>query len=160
MAKLVLEDGKTFEGTIYTSGKTFSGKIEIVYDMVGYEQVLTNAVYENSIVLFSYPMIGNYGFNKEEMKEKKVYPNCVIAKEFCEKPSNFTCNQTIKEFFEKNGVVSVCDIDTREIARYIVKNGSMQGVIFEDKIDESVIPESLKTNKSFMKIVNKISKGE
>lgn len=128
-AVLVLEDGTVFEGTSFgTTGKVFG---EVVFNtcMSGYQEILTDPSYKGQMVVMTYPMIGNYGFNNEDNESYQPHVQGFIVKELCELPSNWRNQGTPNDYFINQGICGICDIDTRKLTQHIRNHGSMYGVI-------------------------------
>lgn len=128
-ALLVLEDGT------YYIGKAF-GKIgevygEVVFNtcMTGYQEILTDPSYKGQIVVMTYPLIGNYGFNFEDNESHKPHIQGFVVKELCDMPSNWRNTGKPDSFFKENDITGICDIDTRHLTQHIRNHGSMFGVI-------------------------------
>lgn len=117
--KLVLEDGTVYEGYAFGASGEVRGEIILNTAMAGYQKTLTDPLYEDKIVLFTYPLIGNYGVNSKDFKNLKKTLNGMIAKEVCEKPSNFSCEYTLDEVLKEMGIVGICGIDTRSLTKKI-----------------------------------------
>ncbi|MDR2606446.1 MAG: carbamoyl phosphate synthase small subunit [Oscillospiraceae bacterium] len=129
-AYLVLENGRIFEGESF--GADISDTIgEVVFTtaMTGYQETLTDPSYAGQIVLQTFPLIGNYGINGEDMESGKSYVRGYIVKTPCEEPSNFRCETTLTHFLKKQKVPAIYGVDTREITRILRERGVMNGVI-------------------------------
>lgn len=117
--KIILEDGTTYEGYSFGAKGTVEGEIVINTTMSAYQATLTDEKYENKIVLFTYPLIGNTGVNSSDFKGKKKTLEGMIIKELCDKPSNFTVEFTLDEVLKEMGIVGICGIDTRSLTRKV-----------------------------------------
>ena len=118
-ACILLSDGTVFEGYNFGCEGTTIGEIVFTTGMTGYQEVLTDPSYYGQIVLQTYPLIGNYGVNNDDMESEKSWVNGYIVKEWCEEPSNFRTTATINDFLVKQGKIGIWDIDTRALTRKI-----------------------------------------
>ncbi len=135
-AILALEDGTIFEGKAF--GATSSGHGEVCFNtsMTGYQEILTDPSYKNQMVTMTYPEIGNYGINQEDVESKQVQVSGFIIKNLCTTPSNWrnsTDSQgkliTLEQYLIKNNIPGICGIDTRKLVRTLREKGSLSGVI-------------------------------
>lgn len=151
-AKLILENGKVFSGTAFGSVKDAVGEVVFTTGMTGYQELLTDPAYANKLVVMTYPLIGNYGINLEDMESDKVLLNGFIVREKCEVPNNWRCEMELEGFLKQKGIMAIEGIDTRALTRIIRDNGAMKGIIttkelsdadikkyFEDYSDKGVI---------------------
>lgn len=143
-AYLVLKDGTLFKGkAIGKAGKVFG---EVVFNtaMVGYQELLTDPANEGLLVAQTFPLIGNYGINNYGNESDRVYAKGYIVRELCDEPSSFRCEGTLGAFMEQQGVVGICDIDTRHLTKVIREKGVMPGVIITaDEIDVDAVASEL-----------------
>lgn len=135
-AWLLLSDGSVFEGYNFGREGTTIGEIVFTTGMTGYQEVLTDPSYYGQIVLQTYPLIGNYGINADDMESKRSWVNGYIVKEWCEEPSNFRNANNINEFMKEEDKIGIWDVDTRAITRRIRKHGSMNGAITTEDLTQ------------------------
>jgi len=128
-AYLVLEDGTYFEGKFFGPHHQVFGEVVFNTSMTGYQEVLTDPSYKGQIVVMTYPLIGNYGYNKEDNESSEPHVQGFIAKEISDLSSNWRSEGTLEEFFFHHGITGLYDIDTRQLTRHIRHHGSMYGVI-------------------------------
>lgn len=140
-AQLILENGKRFSGEMFGAIKDVVGEVVFSTSMVGYQEVLTNPSYTGKIVTMTFPLIGNYGINSEDMDADKVNLSAFIVREKCDEPSNFRMETTLEKFLEKENVVGLCGVDTRALTRTIRDCGSMRAVIVRGEPDDKTIKE-------------------
>lgn len=155
-AFIVLEDGHIFEGKRFGAEGDTLGELVFTTGMVGYIETLTDPCYCGQIVVQTFPLLGNYGMIYEDTEGKKSYVKGVVAREWCDTPSNFRCDGDIDEYLKKEGVVGICDVDTREIAQIIREKGVMNAKIVDEITDE--IKEELK-NYKVVNAVETVAKG-
>jgi carbamoyl-phosphate synthase small subunit len=128
-AMLVLEDGRTFRGRAFTGGGETYGEVVFNTSMTGYQEVLTDPSYKGQIVCMTYPLIGNYGVNGEDMESAGVQVEGFIVREYLPFPSNYRATRTLKEFLEAAKVIGIEGIDTRALTKHLRTAGALMGVI-------------------------------
>ena len=140
---IVLQDGHIFEGKGFAASGDAVGELVFTTGMVGYIETLTDAAYYGQIVMQTFPLIGNYGMISEDKLLDKSVINGYVVREWCEKPSNFRCEENILPFLTDSNVVSIYDVDTREITKIIRENGVMNACITDDpsKVDLKALAE-------------------
>jgi len=128
-AILALADGSVFVGnSIGAAGHTVG---EVVFNtaMTGYQEILTDPSYCQQIVTLTYPHIGNYGVNSEDVESEKVYAAGLIIKDLPLLVSNFRISMTLPEYLVKEGTVAIANIDTRQLTRHLRNQGAQNGCI-------------------------------
>jgi carbamoyl-phosphate synthase small subunit len=141
-AILVLADGTVFRGTsIGASGHATSSQTvgEVVFNtsMTGYQEILTDPSYTKQIVTLTYPHIGNYGVNIEDVESGQVYASGLIIRDLPLTHSNFRNSQSLSEYLVANQVVAIADIDTRQLTRILREKGAQTGAIVAGEADET-----------------------
>ncbi len=126
---VVLEDGKVFEGKSFGAEGEALGEVVFNTSITGYQEILTDPSYNRQIVAMTYPMIGNYGVNEDDIESDKVQVEGFIVKEACKYPSNYTSTLSLSEYLINDGIVGVEKVDTRALTRHIRLAGSMKAVI-------------------------------
>jgi len=128
-ALLALADGTIFRGTsIGAPGRT-AGEVVFNTAITGYQEILTDPSYCRQIVTLTYPHIGNYGINPEDVEATKVYAAGLIIKNLPLRVSNFRQAMTLPQYLEREGTVAISDIDTRRLTRVLRTTGAQNGVI-------------------------------
>lgn len=136
-AILVLADGTVFKGiSIGASGYTV-GEVVFNTSMTGYQEILTDPSYTKQIVTLTYPHIGNYGTNPEDVESDGVYASGLIIRDLPLLHSNFRSTQTLSEYLTANNVVAIADIDTRKLTRILRDKGAQAGCIIAGEVDEA-----------------------
>lgn len=115
--KIILEDGTIYEAYAFGAKGTVEAEVIINTTISDYQSCLTDKDYENKIVLFTYPLIGNTGVNSKDFKGKEKTLAAMIVKEYCEIPSNFTAEFSLDEVLKELGIVGVYGFDTRSLAK-------------------------------------------
>ncbi|WP_024614109.1 glutamine-hydrolyzing carbamoyl-phosphate synthase small subunit [Clostridium sp. Ade.TY] len=131
-AKLILENGVIFEGKAFGYLKENVGEVVFTTGMTGYQEVLTDPSYHGQIVTMTYPLIGNYGINLEDMESSKPQVSGFIVREKCDIPNNFRCELTLDDYLRQNKIVGLEGIDTRALTKILRNNGTMRGIIVLD----------------------------
>jgi len=126
---LVLEDGSVFEGAAFAGGGETMGEVVFNTGMTGYQEVITDPSYKGQIVTMTYPLVGNYGINDEDMESAGIHLEGFIVKEYQPHPSNWRMNQSLKSFLESYGKIGIEGIDTRALTCRLRLSGSMKGII-------------------------------
>ncbi len=138
-AQLILENGERYSGEMFGEPKDVVGEVIFTTGMTGYQETFTDSSYAGQILTMTFPMIGNYGINDEDMLSDKVSLKAVIMREKCDSPSNFRSKTTLDEFLKEQGVTALCGIDTRVLTKSLRDNGIMKGVIMKgEPSDEEV----------------------
>jgi len=128
-AYLALENGAFFSGFSFGAEGETEGEVIFNTGMTGYQEILTDPSYKGQIVLMTYPEIGNYGVNDEDVESWKPWVEGFIVKEYWDAPSNFRSESSLGTYLEKHGIVGTWGVDTRMITRMIREEGAMRGVI-------------------------------
>lgn len=128
-AILALEDGTWFEGRSFTGEGQGGGEVIFNTGMSGYQEVLTDPSYIGQMVCMTYPLIGNYGVNPEDVESDRVQVEAMIVKECCKQPSNWRATQSLPDYLREAGVIGLEGIDTRALTRHLRIHGAQRGVI-------------------------------
>ncbi|WP_273483222.1 glutamine-hydrolyzing carbamoyl-phosphate synthase small subunit [Desulforamulus ruminis] len=138
-AQLVLEDGTIFSGKAFGATGEQWGEVVFNTGMTGYQEVLTDPSYCGQIVVMTYPLIGNYGINKEDFEAKSSFVRGFVVKEECDRPSNWRVSNKIDEFLAREGVIGIAGIDTRALTRKIRSHGTLRGIISTEVSDAAAL---------------------
>ena len=138
-ALLVLEDGFSLEGRSVTGPCESGGELVFNTSMGSYQEIVTDPAYAGQMVCMSYPLIGNYGINEEDMESSEPRLSALLVKECCKEPSNWRAQESLPDFLLRHGVPFVEGLDTRALTRHIRINGAMRGVISTDGSDVDVL---------------------
>ncbi|VAW41503.1 Carbamoyl-phosphate synthase small chain [hydrothermal vent metagenome] len=134
-AMIGLEDGSIITGESFTGPGEAVGEIVFNTSMSGYQEILTDPSYAGQLVTMTYPLIGNYGVNDEDMESSTVHPRAFLMREYRQEPSNFRSTSTLAEFLLKFNILGVQGIDTRMLTRIIRTSGAMKAVISTEDLD-------------------------
>ncbi len=138
-ALLALADGTVFEGTSFGAEGETIGEVIFNTSMTGYQEVLTDPSYKGQMVVMTYPLIGNYGINLEDVESKAPAVEGFIVKEASPCPSNWRSTRDLDGYLKEHGVVGIQRIDTRALTKHLRDYGAMEGVISTRDLD----PDSL-----------------
>lgn len=136
IAKLALEDGTVFTGHAFGAGGTSEGEVVFNTSMTGYQEILTDPSYKGQIVTMTYPLIGNYGINKEDVESKQPHVAGFVVKELSPVTSNWRSTMSLDEYLKQNNIIGIEGIDTRALVRKLRISGSMRGVLSTDILDD------------------------
>jgi carbamoyl-phosphate synthase small subunit len=134
-AVLALEDGTVYPGWAFGAGSRTEGEVVFNTSMTGYQEILTDPSYRGQIVCMTYPLIGNYGFNREDMESHRIFLAGFIVKEACPYPSNWRSKGSLEEALVSEGVLGITGIDTRSLVKKLRVAGVMRGVITTQSSD-------------------------
>jgi carbamoyl-phosphate synthase small subunit len=133
-ALLALEDGRTFPCRSFTGPGEATGEVVFNTSMTGYQEVLTDPSYSGQMVVMTYPLIGNYGVNPEDIESDRIQVAAFLVKEYQAQPSNFRSKATLADYLTGQGILGVEGLDTRAITRHIRNAGAMRAIISTDDL--------------------------
>ena len=133
-AYLLLADGTVLEGQSFGAKGTVIGEVVFTTGMTGYQETLTDPSYYGQIVVQTFPLIGNYGVNREDFESKKSYVSGYIVREWCNTPSNFRSEGNVNDFIAEQNIIGIHSIDTRSLTRKIREYGVMNGAITTEDV--------------------------
>jgi carbamoyl-phosphate synthase small subunit len=146
LAKLALEDGTVYTGRSFgAQGETF-GEVVFNTSMTGYQEVLTDPSYKGQIVTMTYPLIGNYGINAEDVESRRPQVEGFIVRELSRTPSNFRAHGTLDAYLRENNVLGLEGIDTRALVRRLRVRGTMTGVLSTTDFDDASLVHKARTS--------------
>ncbi|MEX2672405.1 MAG: glutamine-hydrolyzing carbamoyl-phosphate synthase small subunit [Phycisphaeraceae bacterium] len=138
IAKLALEDGTVFTGTAFGAvdhPEPVAGEVVFNTGMTGYQEILTDPSYAGQIVTMTYPHIGNYGINEEDIESKKVQVAGFVVRELASHPSNYRATNRLERWLAEQGVLGIAGIDTRALTRKLRIDGAMRGILSAIELD-------------------------
>jgi len=143
-AILALENGAVFEGRAVGAEGESSGELVFNTSMTGYQEILTDPSYAGQIVTMTYPLIGNYGVNPEDVESRKPFVEGFVMRECCFEPSNWRAKQTLPEYLKEHGIVAIDGVDTRRITKMLRTEGAKKSVISTTDFDrDSLIQKAI-----------------
>src|SRR3982751_5684477 len=141
IAKLALEDGTVFTGTAFGAAGTTEGEGVFNTSMTGYQEILTDPSYSGEIVAMTYPLIGNYGINRQDVESKKPQVAGFVVKELAPLHSNYRADMSLDEYLKQNDIIGIEGIDTRALTRKLRIAGAMPGVLSTEILDDAALVE-------------------
>lgn len=161
--KLILEDGSVYKGYGFGSDEEMTGEVVFNTAMTGYQETISDPSYNGQIITFTYPLIGNYGINRDDYETINPSIKGIVTREICKKPSNFRSRNTLDKVLEELGIPGISGVDTRSFAKRIRDYGTVKGVIVDivkdteevvKKLRETTLPRDqiaqVSTKKSFV----------
>jgi len=134
-AILVLEDGRTFNGTSFGAEGEAFGEMVFNTSMSGYQEILTDPSYAGQIVCMTYPLIGNYGTNAEDVESRPPWVEGFLLREASRVASNFRSTMSLQDYLKANNIVGIEHIDTRALVRHIRAKGAMRSAVSTVDLD-------------------------
>lgn len=128
-AHLILSDGTHLTGRLLGAPGETVGEVVFNTGMTGYQEILTDPSYAGQQVVFTYPMIGNYGINEDDFESDRIQVKGIIVREACEEPSNWRSTQTLHQLLERRGITAIQGVDTRALTKRIRTAGVTMGMI-------------------------------
>ncbi len=135
-AKLALEDGTVFSGENFGASGEISGEVVFNTSMTGYQEILTDPSYRGQIVTMTYPLIGNYGINPEDVESSGLKLAGFVIRELSRRRSNFRSTEKLEDYLASAGVIGLAGIDTRALVKHIRTAGAMTGVLSSTDLDD------------------------
>lgn len=145
-AILALEDGSVYKGIAFGAKKTTVGEVCFNTSMTGYQEILTDPSYKAQIVTMTYPLIGNYGVNTQDVESYQPHVHGFVVRELSRVVSNWRADGSLGDYLEENGIPGISGVDTRAITRKLRVEGAMNGVISTEDISDE---EAVKMAKSW-----------
>jgi carbamoyl-phosphate synthase small subunit len=140
-AVLVLRDGRVFRGEALGALGETAGEVIFNTAMSGYQEILTDPSYRGQVVVMTYPMIGNYGLNAEDVESRRPWVNGFVVKEASPFPSSWRGRVSLGEYLTHHGIVGIQGIDTRALTRHLRDHGAQDGIISSADTDVSRLRE-------------------
>ena len=140
-AILALADGTVFIGASVGAAGSTQGEVVFNTAMSGYQEILTDASYCQQLVTLTYPHIGNYGVNAEDVEAEKIHAAGLIIKDLPLLASNFRSTMTLHDYLVSEGTVAIANIDTRQLTRHLRTQGAQNGCILALAIGDTVSPD-------------------
>lgn len=142
--QLILEDGHVFQGEGFGADKEMSGEVVFNTGMTGYQEILSDLSYCGQIVTMTYPLIGNYGINRDDFESITPAINGFIVKEYEPEPSHWREEESLETLLQAKGIPGLAGIDTRKLTRLIREHGTLRGRICSLEVDVEDVVRELK----------------
>ena len=143
-AILALADGRVFRGFSFGAHGETSGEVVFNTSLMGYQEILTDPSYKGQMVCMTYPLIGNYGVNREDVESRKPFVEGFIVKESSRVHSNWRANEDLGTYLKKNRIVGIEGIDTRALTLHLREHGAKVGVISTEDLDTKSVVKKAK----------------
>jgi carbamoyl-phosphate synthase small subunit len=139
VAKLALEDGTVFTGRHFGAPGTAEGEVVFNTSMTGYQEILTDPSYKGQIVTMTYPLIGNYGINRQDVESKQPHVAGFVIKELAPLHSNYRADLSLHQYLQQNNICGIQGIDTRALTRRLRLSGAMRGILTTEMLDDAAL---------------------
>jgi len=158
-AILALESGRIFRGQSFGASGEACGEVVFNTSMAGYQEIITDPSYKGQIVAMTYPLIGNYGVNKEDVESRKPFLEGFVVKKYSKIASNWRSRQTLGDYLKENKILGIEGIDTRSLTIHIRQVGSMKAVLSTEDLDEKRLVKKAKTSRGLIGVdlVNEVT---
>jgi len=140
-AVLALADGRVFRGEAFGAPGEAAGEVVFNTSMTGYQEVLTDPSYRGQLVCMTYPLIGNYGINREDAESRRPWVDGFIVKEACAHPSSWRSQVSLPDYLAEHGIVGIQGLDTRALTRHLRDRGAQEGIISTVETDAERLVE-------------------
>ncbi|MCE5091908.1 carbamoyl phosphate synthase small subunit [Staphylococcus chromogenes] len=142
---LVLEDGTYYTGFKLGADTLTQGEIVFNTAMTGYQETLSDPSYTGQIITFTYPLIGNYGINRDDFESLIPTLKGVVVKEACQAPSNFRAQKTLNDVLKEFDIPGISGVDTRSITKKIREHGVLKAAFVDNETEIETTIQNLKT---------------
>lgn len=149
-ALIALEDGTVFEGKGYGVHGEKEGEIVFNTSMTGYQEIMTDPSYKGQIVTMTYPLIGNYGVNDDDVESDGPKVEGFIVKELSKIASNFRATDDLLNYFKRHNILAIEDVDTRALTKHLRARGVMKGIISTVDLDRESLVGKAKASRGII----------
>lgn len=132
---LILEDGSVYRGQGFGSDDPKTGELVFNTSMTGYQEILTDNSYCGQIVMMTYPLIGNYGINRDDYESIEPAVFGFVTRDLCQSPNNWRSQETLDDFLKAHNIPGIYDVDTRAITRKLRNKGTMRAMLANPDTD-------------------------
>ena len=131
----MLEDGTVFHGNSFGADGEVCAEVVFNTSMTGYQEIATDPSYYGQIITMTYPLIGNYGTNERDVEARQPFISGMIVREISRLASNYRNQESIQDYFRRNGLVGIEDIDTRRLVLHLRDKGAQRGIVSTTDFD-------------------------
>ena len=142
-AVLVLEDGTSFVGQSCGANGEAAGEICFNTAMIGYPEIISDPAYAGSILVMTYPQVGNYGIAREDLESDRIALRGLVVRDICYTPSNFRSDLSLPDYLTEQGIVALMGIDTRALFKHLQSLDSMWAIISTEESDPAKLQARL-----------------
>lgn len=133
-ALLALEDGSVFTGRAFGAKASAIGEVCFNTSMTGYQEILSDPSYKGQIVAMTYPLIGNYGINRQDVESYRPHVAGFVIRELSPVVSNWRSDLSLEKYLEENGIPGIDSIDTRALTKKLRVRGALNGFLTTEDI--------------------------
>jgi carbamoyl-phosphate synthase small subunit len=151
-AILALEDGSIFSGTSFGATGERYGEVVFNTSMTGYQEILTDPSYKGQIVTMTYPLIGNYGINDEDVESARPQVEGFVVREVSRIESSWRSQTSLEQYLQEHAIVGIEGVDTRKLTRHIRTAGAMKAVLSTDDLDEQRLVQKARDSRGLVGI--------
>lgn len=144
-ALVVLEDGFTLEGECFSGEGEVFGEVVFNTSMTGYQEMITDPSYRGQILALTYPLIGNYGVNEEDVESAFPRVEALLVKEYCARPHNRRARESLGAYLERHRIIGVAGIDTRSLTLHLRRVGTMKGAVSTKEPDPAALLQRVRS---------------
>ncbi|MBI1804338.1 MAG: glutamine-hydrolyzing carbamoyl-phosphate synthase small subunit [Ignavibacteriae bacterium] len=144
IAKLALENGIILSGESFGADGEVTGEVVFNTSMTGYQEILTDPSYCGQIVTMTYPLIGNYGVNLDDVESSSPQVSGFVVREYSEYPSNFRSKESLGSYLKKHHIMAIQDIDTRMLTKIIRDAGAMRAILSTIDLDDKSLLDKVR----------------
>lgn len=154
---LLLEDGTVFEGEGFGSSNVSTGELVFTTGMTGYQEEISDPSFNGQIIVFTYPLIGNTGINRDDFES--IEPSChgVVVRELARRPSNWRSSVSLDQYLKQKDIPGIKGVDTRMLAKKIREHGTLKACIINIETDPAHALDQLKATVMSSKLVAEVS---
>ncbi len=145
-AILALEDGQIYKGESFGASGERYGEVVFNTSMTGYQEILTDPSYKGQIVTMTYPLIGNYGVNEEDVESRRPFAEGFVVKEYSKIFSNWRSKKSLGDYLKENDIIGIEGVDTRSLTLHIRQAGEMKAVLSTQDMDEKSLIQKAKNS--------------
>ncbi len=149
-AVLALEDGTVFEGRSFGRRGETTGEVVFNTALCGYQEVLTDPSYAGQIVTMTYPHIGNYGVNLEDVESARPQVAGFVVREVSTRASSWRASAELGRWLDEHGIVGISEIDTRALTRHLRTHGAKRGVVSTNDVDPRSLVDKARGSRSML----------
>jgi len=151
-AILALEDGSIFSGTSFGATGERYGEVVFNTSMTGYQEILTDPSYKGQIVTMTYPLIGNYGINDEDVESAHPQVEGFVVREVSRIESSWRSQKSLEQYLQEHDIVGIEGVDTRKLTRHIRTAGAMKAVLSTEDLDEQRLVKKARDSRGLVGI--------
>ena len=149
-ALLALEDGTVYRGRSFTGDGEAVGEVVFNTSMSGYQEILTDPSYCGQMVAMTYPLIGNYGINDQDVESERIQVTSFLVKEYQDLPSNWRSQKPLAQYLQDANVPGIEGLDTRALTKHIREKGAMRAALSTLDLDPDSLVEKARRSPSMV----------